>query len=151
MDTPISKTRKRVGNFLIGLCSFLLFFSASLKFAHVPKVVAQMASMGYRDDLLLLVAVLETLTATIFLVPALRSVGVLVFSSYLGGAIASHVASGQYRAVVTPMVCLTLAWLGTWLRHPQALWTFKSGAASSPYQSGIVRSSSDSRMVLTNK
>lgn len=151
MHAPINKTRRKAGNFLIGLCSCVLIFSASLKFAHVPKVVAQMSSMGYRDNTLLLVAVLEALTAIIFLTPAIRFVGVLVISSYLGGAIASHVASGQYRAVVTPMVCLGLAWIGTWLRHPEALWSVKASAVPDLHQRNSAPSSGDPGIVFMSK
>lgn len=151
MDTPVNNTRRRMGNVLIGLCSFLLIFSSSLKFAHVPKVVAEMSSIGYRGDLLLLIAVLELLTALVFLTPVTRSVGLLVFSSYLGGAIASHIASGQYRAIITPGVCLGLAWIGTWLRHPQMLWSVGSRLDSSLCQSEVARASGDSGMAFMKK
>ncbi len=151
MNPSPRTARQKTGNFLIGLCSFLLIFSSSLKFAHVPKAVAQMSSMGFTGDKLLFVAVLEALTAIVFLTPAVRSFGVLVISSYLGGAIASHVASGQYRAIVTPTVCLTLAWLGTWLRHPQLLWSFKSSEAPGRRHEPARSSSGNAGMVFTNK
>lgn len=116
-----SQRRKKIGNFIIGLCVTGLIVSSVLKFAHIPKVVTQMASMGYAGPTFFLVASLELLSALLFLAPATRSIGLLFISSFLGGAIASHVATSQYFAVIPPSVFLSLCWLGAWLRYPDML------------------------------
>jgi DoxX-like family len=82
-----------------------------------------MAALGFPDGKLLLVATLELLSAALFLYPRTRSMGLLVLSSFLGGAICTQVQLGEYAKVGGPSILLSLAWLGTWLRHPQVLWS----------------------------
>ena len=62
-----------------------------------------------------------SLGALLLLVPPTRSVGLLLVSGLLGGAIATHMQHGQ--SYVGPAVLLVLVWLGAWLRHPETLWS----------------------------
>jgi len=119
-----SKTRRILGNILITLISVLLLGSAAAKLAHVPAVVAQMSANGVSGDRLTFVGILEILSAVSLLIPATRSIGLLLISSFLGGAIATHLEHGQ--PIVPPSIVLILAWLGTWLRHPFILWSFRA-------------------------
>lgn len=118
-----SKTRQIAGNILVYLGGFALLGGGVTKFAHVPKVVAQMTSMGLGGDKLTLVASLEVLTALLFLFEPVRSIGLLLLSSFLGGAICAHVQSDQYFAVIPPMIVMSICWLGATLLHPQVLWS----------------------------
>jgi hypothetical protein len=82
------------------------------------------------------IAALEMLIAIVFLLPSTRSVGLLLLSGYLGGAISAHLAihrfnSGgpflvymanhPYVGALMPGVPLVLAWMGIWMRHPGML------------------------------
>ena len=116
------RIRRIAGNILIFLPGLALTMSAIVKFAGVPAVVHNMAADGFTNGKLTLVAWLEILSAALFLFPRTRSFGVLVLSSFLGGAICTHVQMRQYGKAVGPFILLTLAWIGTGLRHPQALW-----------------------------
>jgi len=122
--------RRRAGNILIGIAGFVLLGSGSLKFAHVPEVVTEMTSLGLAGRKLDLVASLEVISGLLFVVPPLRSVGLLVASAYLGAAICAHVQSDQYFAVLPTMVVLGCCWLGTALRHPQILWSLSERSAT---------------------
>jgi hypothetical protein len=73
------------------------------------------------------VVFLEISSAILFLFPRTRSMGLLLVSSYMGGAIATHVEHGL--SFIQPGVFLALLWLGAWLRHPQILWSWGAGAA----------------------
>lgn len=117
----ISSGRRTAGNILIYLTSLLLLGSAAAKLAHVPKVVSQLAAMGFDGDRLTLVAVLEIVSALLFLWRPARSAGLLLASAFLGGAIATHIQHGH--PAVQPAVFLALLWLGAWLRHPETLWS----------------------------
>ena len=129
------KTRPILGNLLITLISVALLGSAAAKLAHVPAVVAQMSANGVAGDQLTFVAVLEILSAVTLLIPATRSIGLLLISSFLGGAIATHFEHGQ--SIVPPSLVLIFAWLGTWLRHPFILWSL----LSQPVQGTAARAS----------
>jgi hypothetical protein len=86
--------------------------------------------MGFDGNKLIFIAILESLSAVLFLVPLTRSFGLLMVSAFMGGAIATHV--GHDQPFIQPAMVLVIFWLGTWLRHPQILWSlFPATAASS--------------------
>ena len=126
MDIEVtqSRTRRIAGSLLIVLPGLVLAGSAIVKFAHVPGVVSQMAALGFSNGKLTLVAALEIVSALLFLFSRTRSLGVLMLSAFLGGVICTHVQYGEYAKAMAPSLLLFLAWIGTWLRHPQALWSF---------------------------
>jgi hypothetical protein len=126
----IGKRRRITGTALVVLASVMLIGSAGAKLAHVPKVVTELGAMGFDGNKLIFIATLEILSAVLFLVPVTRSIGLLMVSSYMGGAIATHV--GHDQPLIQPAMVLVIFWLGTWLRHPQILWSlFPANVASS--------------------
>lgn len=102
----------------------MLIGSSCAKFAHVPAVVNQLGAMGFTGNRLIFIAVLEIVSAALFLIPLTRSGGLLLVSSYLGGAIATHLQHGE--PIVQPSFVLVLIWLGMWLRHPVILRSLSS-------------------------
>jgi hypothetical protein len=110
-----------------------------VKFLHPAGPVAYMGYLGYEGDRLFLIATLELLTAVAFLLPSTRSAGLLLVSAYFGGAIAAHLANHAFTGggpfltfnanhhflgTLPATVLLASAWIGVWLRHPEALWSF---------------------------
>ena len=125
-----SKARFLAGNILIYLGAFVLLAGGLTKFAHVPKVVAELTSLGLGGDKLTLVASLEVLAAFLFAIKPARSIGILFLSAYLGGAVCAHVQHGPYVAAVPPAIVLSICWLGVFLRYPQALWSVENSTLS---------------------
>jgi hypothetical protein len=130
--------RKRAiwGNALIRFCGFGLLFSSAVKLLHPAKAIAYMASMGYEGGTYYFIAVLEMLIAIVFLLPSTRSVGLLLLSGYLGGAISAHLAIHRFNAggpflvymanhpyvgALMPGVLLVLAWMGIGMRYAVVL------------------------------
>src|SRR5713226_1815622 len=93
--SSISKTRRIAGNILISLGGLVLVGSSAAKFAQVPKMVSELGAMGFDGHKLTFIAVLEILSAVLFLVPLTRSIGLLLASAYMGGAIATHLQHNQ--------------------------------------------------------
>jgi hypothetical protein len=129
-------TRGRIGAVLIFLGAISLLGSADAKLAHVPAVINQLAANGFSPDKAMFVAFLEVSSAALFLFPATRAVGLLLVSSFLGGAIATHLQHSQ--SIAPPSILLLLLWLGAWLRHPEILWSFPPKRSSAP-ASGSLR------------
>src|SRR5882724_12309043 len=127
-NASMSGKRQMTGNVLMILGGLMLIGSAGAKFAHVPKLVTELGAMGFDGNKLLFVAVLEVISALLFLVPLTRSAGLLLVSSFLGGAIATHLQHGQ--PIVQPSFVLVLIWFGTWLCHPELLWSLNRPTAS---------------------
>jgi hypothetical protein len=122
-SAPTSARRiAKAGSVLIVLGAVVLLGSGAAKLAHVPPVVAQMASNGLDGPRLAFVGLLEVFSALLFLFPSTRAFGLLLVSSFLGGAIATHLQHGQ--SIVPPSIVLLVIWLGTWLRHPEILWSW---------------------------
>lgn len=117
---------KLAGNILVFLGGLMLLGSAAAKLAHIPKVISQLGAMGFDGNKLTFVALLEVGSALLFLLPATRSLGLLLVSSFLGGAIATHLQHDQ--PIIQPSIVLALIWLGAWLRHRAVLWSFGSFA-----------------------
>jgi hypothetical protein len=130
-DAAPGKRRQLAGNILIAIAGGVMIFSGSLKLAHVPQVVEEMASLSLAGWKLNLVGGLEVASGALLLLRPLRSVGLLVASAYMGAAICAHVQADQYFAVLPAMVVLGCGWLGAALRHPQILWSLAElGAAN---------------------
>jgi len=115
----ISRKRKTAGLGLMTLGAILLLGSAGAKLAQVPQVLSQLAAAGFSPAKVMFVAFLEIFSSVLFLVPATRSFGILLVSSFLGGAIATHLQHSQ--SIVPPSIVLLVIWLGAWLRHPEVL------------------------------
>ena len=120
-EAGVGKTRRIAGTVLFALGSFALVGSSVTKFAHVPKVVQELGQLGFSNERLMIIAVLEIVSAIVFIVPLTRDIGLLLISSYLGGAIAAHMGHGE--SVLPPAIILAFFWVGTFLRHPQAMWS----------------------------
>jgi DoxX-like family len=128
--SPNGRSRSIAGAILIFLTGLALGMLAILKFAAVPGVVHKMALAGFADRKLILVATLELTSALLFLYGRTRSFGLLFLSAFLGGAICTHVQMRESAQGVGPGILLALAWTGTWLRHPEMLWSFKGSTRS---------------------
>ena len=134
MNTAINQTNLRLGNRLIQFSGVVLIISSMVKFLHPARAVAYMAFLGYSDEKLFLIAAMEVVIAFLFLRSSTRAAGLLLLSSYFGGAIAAHIAYHPiisnapiivfdglhpYIGSLPPIVVLFAAWVGAWLRHPE--------------------------------
>lgn len=121
-----SPVRRRAGTALIGLAGLILAASSVTKLVGVPAVVHQFEAFGFGGKIVLL-GILEVTTAVLFMLPRTRSLGLLLISAFLGGAIATHMQHGSLP--LPPAIVLAFAWTGIWLRHPVVFWSFDRAAA----------------------
>src|SRR5215469_16616511 len=144
-DSHKLQRRIRIGNALIRFGGIVLLLSSLVKFAHPAKPVAYMSFLGYQDGRMFLIAAIEMVIGVLFLWRATRALGLLLVSSYLGGAIAAHLASHPlnssapiivfnfhhpYLGALPAIVVLASAWIGVYFRHPEAHWNARESAAS---------------------
>lgn len=129
--------RKTWGQGLINFCAIGLILSSLFKFSQLPGPLAYMASLGYVGGTYFLIAGLEFMIAIVFWIRSTRSLGLLLVSSYFGGAISAHLASGHpefargpymgymlshpLAGILPASVFLGSAWIGTWLLYPEML------------------------------
>jgi hypothetical protein len=67
------------------------------------------------------------LTALLLLIPRTSSLGILLASSFWGGAICTHMAHGE--PYLLQAVLLVLSWTGAYLRNPATLGSFSGPPA----------------------
>ncbi len=115
MKTEISKSAKIISRVIAGLLTALYLFSASAKLFLHPEQMVQMKLGDWR----VIIALGEIASAVLFLFPKTNKFGVLLLSSFMGGAIILHMTGGM--SIVMPSVVLILVWVVGFLRNPELL------------------------------
>jgi DoxX-like family len=103
------------------LLSALFLASAGGKLFGAAQVVEMMQKWGLKDQVVLIGAG-EAVSALLFLIPRTHSLGLLLLSAYMGGAIVTHMQHGE--PYVTQSIILAVIWVAGFLRHPQVLQSF---------------------------
>lgn len=126
------KTKKIIGWVLSGLLGAALIMSAVGKF--MGAATPMMEHFGFTSSETTLIAVGEIISAILFLIPKTQSLGTLLLSSYMGGAIASHMSAAvgseelggeDVQSYVSASVFLILIWVASIIRNPATLSSFK--------------------------
>lgn len=120
-QNSISKGRKISGWILVGLIGALLIMSAYMKLMGGEQVAANFARYGL-DGRQILIGTGELIAALLFIIPKTSSLGVLLVSAHIGGAIATHMEHGEM--FIFQAVILLLVWIANWLRNPEMLSSF---------------------------
>lgn len=121
--SQVYKSKKIAGWVLVSLVSAALAFAGAGKafgFAP-PEVVEAMTKAGIADRMPLIGAG-ALVTSLLLFFPRTASLGVLLASSYWGGAILFHFVAGD--SFLPPAVLLVMTWTGTALRGPWLLGSF---------------------------
>jgi len=71
---------------------------------------------------LMLIGMGELIAAILFLIPRTSSLGVLLLSAHLGGAIVTHMSNAEM--FIPQIVMLLLVWVANYLRNPEMLASF---------------------------
>jgi hypothetical protein len=107
---------------LTGLLTALFIASAIAKLAGAAPAAEAFRKWGLEDHLLL-IGVGELVSALLFAIPRTHSLGVLLLSGYMGGAIVTHMQHGE--GYIPQSVILVLIWVTGFLRHPELLQSFR--------------------------
>ena len=117
----MSRSRKIAGWVVSGLLAALFLASAGFKFSGSPEAVEGFEAYGL-GEMRLVIAAGETASALLYLVPFTASLGVLLLSAYMGGAIVTHMSHSE--PYVFQSIILIVIWFGYWLRYPEMLVSF---------------------------
>jgi hypothetical protein len=96
----------------------LLLLSGTMKFLKPPDVVEQFAHLGFPEQLILALGIVEVGCTLVYLIPRTAVLGAILLTGYLGGAVASH-ARLQEMNFLMPLVLGLLVWGGLYLREPR--------------------------------
>jgi len=113
-----SKKRKMIGWVLsILLALFLIVASAIPKFVQWEGKAEMFAKLGWTEEVMLTIGIIEAAIASLFLIPRTAFVAAILLSAYLGGATATHVRVDD--PFYFPIITGVLAWIALGLRNPE--------------------------------
>jgi DoxX-like family len=95
-----------------------LLFDASMKVLKLPAAVEGTTQLGYPESVIVPLGVLQLLCLALYLFPRTSVLGAILWTGYLGGAIATHVRlqNPLFTHVLFPIYVAVLLWGGLWLR-----------------------------------
>jgi hypothetical protein len=99
--------------------AYVVVTSASWKLTSNPWYVGEFARIGWEPTALTLLASLQLAALALYLIPWTATLGAVLLTGYLGGAIATYVRIGEFYPPLVPFTTAALAWLGLWLREPR--------------------------------
>ena len=109
----ISKTSNIAAWVISGLLTALFLFSAAGKLFLQPEQMEQMKLGDWR----VIIGLGEITSALLFLIPKTNKYGLLLLSSYMGGAIIIHMLNAL--SIGMPTFVLLLVWVVGYLRNPE--------------------------------
>lgn len=109
------KARKNISWILVIILSIIFLFSALGKIFGAEQVTDMFTMFGL-SDWQLMIGLGLLISTILFLIPTTFSLGVLLLSSFWGGAIATHMIDGSSFA--TALIFLVLVWVTAYIRNP---------------------------------
>jgi hypothetical protein len=124
--TAAKNWSRTAGLVLHALVGVLMLFAGSLKVLGLfpPEEVQRIGLSSWIG----VIGAGEVITALLLVVPRTSSLGILLASSFWGGAICLHMAHDE--PFVAPAVLLVLSWVGAYLRDPATLGSFSGSSAA---------------------
>ena len=101
-----------------GAATLFLLFDAGVKVLQLPMAVEATTQLGYSASVLFWLGLLQLTCLTLYLVPRTAVLSAVLWTGYLGGAVATHVRVGDplLSQALFPVYVALLLWGGLWLR-----------------------------------
>jgi hypothetical protein len=106
------------GRILSGIAVLFLLFDAAVKVLQLPVAVQGTSELGYPGSVVLGLGIVQLVCLVVYLVPQTSVLGAVLWTGYLGGAVATHVRVGHplFSHTLFPVYVAALLWAGLWLR-----------------------------------
>ncbi len=125
-----SKPKRIAGWIILALvCAIMIYSGTGKLFGFAPEYMAEGLKESGLSEETLLIGAAETISAILLLIPRTSSAGILLVSSFWGGAIVSHMTKND--GYVLPAVLLVMCWAGAVLRNSDVLSSFTKKIAPS--------------------
>ena len=116
---PGTSTASRwTGRVLTGIAVLFLTFDTVIKLLVSPEAVTSTVALGYEAHHLTVIGIIELACLVLYLIPRTAPLGAVLFTGYLGGAIATHlrVDNPLLTHTIFPIYVAALVWGGLYLR-----------------------------------
>ena len=105
------------GRGLSALGAAFLTFDASVKLLALSIAADTTAKLGWPVELMPAIGAIEIVCLIAYLVPRTAFIGAILWTGYLGGAVATHVRVGNPAfETLFPIFVAAILWTGLWLR-----------------------------------
>jgi hypothetical protein len=113
-----AKARRWIGLALSGVAVLFVAFDVVLHIWAPQPVADSMTELGWPVGLAPVLGTLELACLALYLVPRTSILGAVLFTGYLGGAIATNLRVGKplLGFVLFPLYLALMLWGGLWLR-----------------------------------
>jgi hypothetical protein len=114
----LSKGQLWTGRVLSGIAVLFLTMDTLMKLFASSVAIETTEQLGYPGRLLPIIGWIEAVLLVLYLIPRTSVFGALLWTGYLGGAVATHFRVGNplFSHLLFPTYIATLLWLGLWLR-----------------------------------
>jgi hypothetical protein len=135
--TPLvlSPTRLWIARVLAGIGVLFLAMDSIVKLLQLRPAIEGTMHIGYPPGVVLPLGIVTLAFLILYLVPRTAVLGALLWTAYLGGAVASNVRIGAplFTHVLAPVYVAAFLWLPLWLRDPRlrALLPLRAGGCAS--------------------
>jgi hypothetical protein len=105
------------GRVVSALPALFLLMDVGLKLFKTPIVLEETVRLGYPESTIIGVGLVLLVCTLLYVIPWTATLGAILLTGYLGGAVASHVRVGEGPfPVLFPVIVGVLIWLGLYLR-----------------------------------
>ena len=113
-----SARSRRAGVVLSGIAVLFLVFDLVMKFLVTPEAVQASADLGWQMQQIPILGMIEIVCLALYLIPRTAPLGAILWTGYLGGAIATHlrVDNPLLTHTIFPIYVAALIWGGLYLR-----------------------------------
>jgi hypothetical protein len=120
------------GRVLSGLAVLFLLFDASIKLLQLPVAVEGTSQLGYPESVILGLGLVQLACLIAYLIPRTSVLGAILWTGYLGGAVATHVRveNPLFSHILFPLYVAALLWGGLWLRDRRVRSLLSIGGSS---------------------
>jgi len=111
-------TKSRIVGWVLSalISAFLIFASAMGKFTDWEGKTEMFAKMGWTEEVMFKIGVVEAAIAVLFLIPRTAFVAAILLAAYLGGATATHLRLSE--PFFMPILIGIVVWVALGLREP---------------------------------
>ena len=116
--TATSSRARWAGRILSGIAVLFLTFDTVIKLVASKQAVEGTVQLGWPAHHLPTLGVIEIVCLVLYLVPRTAPIGALLWTGYLGGAIATHLRLDNplFSHILFPTYVAALLWGGLYLR-----------------------------------
>ena len=118
IPSPRSRKTLWAGRALSVFAVLFLLVDATFKVLVLPAAVEATTQLGYPAGTIFPLGLLQIALLIIYLVPRTSVLGAVLWTGYLGGAVATHVRVGDplFSHTLFPIYVALFLWAGLWLR-----------------------------------